>query len=109
LLSLLVLPIAGFGMMVQMTSSNTLIQTLTDDDKRGRVMSIYTMAFMGTVPFGNLLSGSLAGIIGVPYTVLIGGVCCILGAVYFGMKLPVITKYSRPVFIEKKIIPIDVN
>jgi len=56
------------------------------------VMSFYTMAFMGTAPFGSLLAGSLAKIAGVPNTILIGGISCILGALLFTRKLPVITK-----------------
>jgi MFS family permease len=72
----------GWGMMVQMASSNTLLQVLVDDDKRGRIMAFYAMAFMGTVPFGSLLAGSLGGIIGVRSTVFLGGVFCIIGAFY---------------------------
>lgn len=77
------LMVVGFGMMVQTASSNTVIQTIVDDDKRGRVMSFYTMAFMGVSPFGNLLAGSLASRIGAPHTVLIGGICCIIGALCY--------------------------
>jgi MFS family permease len=69
--------------MVQMASSNTLLQTLVDDDKRGRIMAFYTMAFMGTAPFGSLFAGNIAGIIGVPYTIFIGGVVCLLGTFIF--------------------------
>lgn len=91
-LSLVLMVITGLGMMLQMASSNTIMQTIAEDDKRGRVMSFYTMAFMGTAPFGSLLSGSLAKIIGVPDTILIGGISCIVGALLFTRKLPVITK-----------------
>ena len=66
--------------MVQMAASNTILQTLVDDDKRGRVMSFYTMAFLGTAPFGSLLAGGLADRIGAPHTLLVGGAGCILGA-----------------------------
>ncbi len=86
-LSLLLLVLSGFGMMVQMASSNTALQTLTDDDKRGRVMSFYTMAFMGMVPFGSLIAGSLAGKIGAPHTILLGGCSCLIGAFFFAQKL----------------------
>jgi len=82
----------GLGMMLQMASSNTMLQTIVDDKQRGRVMSFYTMAFMGTAPFGSLLAGSVAKIIGIPNTILIGGISCILGALFFIRKLPVITK-----------------
>ncbi|MFZ1982494.1 MAG: MFS transporter [Smithella sp.] len=81
-ISLALLLIVGWGMMVQMASSNTLLQVLVDDDKRGRIMAFYAMAFMGMVPFGSLLAGGLGGIIGVRSTVFLGGVLCILGAFY---------------------------
>jgi MFS family permease len=84
-LSMLVLVVAGGGMMAQMASSNTLLQTVTDEDKRGRVMSFYTMAFMGMGPFGALLSGWLAESVGVQWTVAIGGIACILGGAAFAL------------------------
>lgn len=90
--SLLLMVITGLGMMMQMASSNTLLQTIVDDDKRGRVMSFYAMAFMGTAPFGSLMAGGLAKIIGAPYTLLIGGISCVLGALVFTRKLPEIAK-----------------
>jgi len=90
--SLVLMVITGLGMMMQMASSNTLLQTIVDDDKRGRVMSFYAMAFMGTAPFGSLMAGGLAKIIGAPYTLLIGGISCILGALFFTRKLPEIAK-----------------
>jgi MFS family permease len=108
-LSMLILPVVGIGMMIQITSSNTLLQTLTDDDKRGRVMSLYSMAFMGMVPLGSLLTGFMADHIGVPLTVLFGGVCCIIGAIIFYIKLPVLRKLVRPIYIEKNIITLGVN
>jgi len=89
---------------MQMTSSNTILQTIVDDDKRGRVMSFYTMAFMGTAPFGSLLAGYLASHIGAPNTLLIGGVSCILGAILFSRKLPEIKRTIRPVYIRLGII-----
>jgi len=107
LISLVILVFTGFGMMVEITSSNTLLQTLSEDDKRGRVMSFYTIAFMGTVPLGNLLSGSLSDLIGVPFTILFGGVSCIIGAIIFALKLPEIKKYTRAVYIKKEMIILD--
>ncbi len=109
LLSFIILIFTGFGMMVVMTSSNTMVQTLTDDDKRGRVMSFYTMAFMGMVPFGNLLAGTFSDLIGVNYTVMTGGICCILGAFYFYLNLPKLRKYIRPIYIKKSIITVEDN
>jgi MFS family permease len=105
LLSLIILFLIGFGMMVQMASSNTIIQTIVDDDKRGRVMSFYTMAFLGMAPIGSLLAGSLASKIGTPTTILISGIACILGALLFSKQLPAIRKLIRPIYVKLGIIP----
>ena len=104
-LSLTFMVLTGFGMIVQMASTNTILQTLADEDKRGRVMSLYTMAFMGMVPFGSLLSGSLADRIGAPATIMIGGITCILGSFLFARKLPSLRKMVRPIYIKKGILP----
>jgi MFS family permease len=104
LLSLALMLVAGLGMIMQMASSNTIIQTIVDDDKRGRVMSFYMMAFIGAAPFGSLLAGGLASVIGAPNTLLIGGVLCILGAVAFAHKLPDLRKLVRPIYIKLGII-----
>lgn len=103
-LSLILMVITGLGFMVQMAGSNTLIQTLVEEDKRGRVMSFYTMAFMGTAPFGSLLAGSLAEKIGAPNTLIFGGIGCILAAVWFARALPVLREVVRPIYIEKGIL-----
>lgn len=103
-LSLLMMLLTGFGMMVEMASSNTVLQTIVEEDKRGRIMSFYTMAFMGMVPFGSLLAGTLANNIGPPNTVMIGGVACILGSVLFAKKLPSLRRITRPIYVEKGII-----
>jgi MFS family permease len=97
-LSFLLLLVTGFGMMVLLTSSNTILQTIVDEAKRGRVMSLYTMAFMGTVPFGSLLQGSLASKIGAQNTLLVGGICCILGSVLFARQLPLLREMVRPIY-----------
>ena len=73
-------------MMVHMAASNTLVQTLVDDDKRGRVMSLYTMAIRGMVPLGSLVAGGLASQIGAPATLTLGGICCVLGALLFATR-----------------------
>jgi MFS family permease len=86
--SLLLMVITGMGMMIVLASSNTILQTITDDDKRGRVMSIYTMAFMGTAPFGSLIAGSLASLTSVPFTLILGGSSCIVGAIIYAYNLP---------------------
>ena len=103
-LSMVMMIPTGFGMMVQMTSTNTLLQTIVDEDKRGRVMSFYTMAFMGMVPFGSLFAGSLASKIGAPTTTMIGGIFCILGSVLFAKKLPSLRAMLRPIYTKKGII-----
>ena len=104
-LSLILLVFAGFGVMLQIASSNTILQTIVDDDKRGRIMSLYTMAFMGMAPFGSLLAGALAGLIGTPITVLIGGISCLIGSLIFACWLPTFRKYIRPVYARMGIIP----
>jgi MFS family permease len=103
-LSLVLLLFTGFGMMVLLTSSNSILQTIVDEEKRGRVMSLYTMAFMGTVPFGNLLHGILASKIGAQNTLLAGGICCILGSILFARQLPLLRKIVRPIYIKMGII-----
>ncbi len=103
-LSLLLMTLTGFGMMVQNTSSNTVLQTIVEEDKRGRVMSFYTMAFMGMVPLGSLLAGSLAHIIGAPETIMMGGISCILGSVMFAIRLPSLRRIARPIYVKKGII-----
>ena len=105
LLSLSLLTIAGLGMMIQIAASNTILQTIVDDDKRGRVMSFYTMAFMGSAPFGSLFAGSMTSAIGAPNTILIGGVTCIIGAAIFAYKLPMIKSKIRPIYIKLGILP----
>ncbi len=103
--SMPVICVAGFAMMVQMAASNTVLQTIVEEDKRGRIMGLFTMAFMGMVPFGSLLAGSLASKIGAPNTLLLGGTCCIIGALMFVRKLPSLREKVRPIYIEKGIIP----
>jgi MFS family permease len=104
-LSLILMFFVGFGMMQQMASSNTIVQTILEEDKRGRVMSYYAMAFTGMAPFGSLLAGAVADRIGAPATLLISGACCIAGAIWFAMQLPVIRKLVRPIYMELGIIP----
>ena len=104
-LSVSLMLFTGFGMMMQMASTNTLLQTLVDDDKRGRVMSLYVMAFMGTAPFGSFMAGTLASTIGAPYTVLSSGVICLIGALIFYKYLPSLRKHIRPIYIKMGILP----
>jgi predicted MFS family arabinose efflux permease len=104
-ISIGLLPFVGFGMMVQMASCNTMLQTIADDDKRGRVMSFYTLAFSGTMPFGSLFGGTIASKIGAPHTLLISGIVCIIGALFFVTKLPMIRKEIRPIYRKIGLIP----
>jgi MFS family permease len=104
-LSLLVLPLTGFGMMQQLASSNTILQTIVEDEKRGRVMSFYSMAFMGMAPFGSLVAGGLASWIGAPVTLAIGGAMCVAGSLWFARKLPGIRAMVRPIYAQLGILP----
>ena len=99
------LVVAGFGFMVQMASSNTVIQTIVDDEKRGRVMGFYMMAFLGTAPFGSLIAGWLSSRIGAAHTLLVGGAGCILGALWFASVLPAIRSAVRPIYVRLGILP----
>jgi MFS family permease len=103
-LSVILVFLAGFGMLVQMASSNSILQTVADEDKRGRVMSLYAMSLRGMVPFGSLLAGAVASKIGAPNTLLFGGTCCILGALLFARQLPVIREMIRPIYIRMGIL-----
>ncbi|MDB5261675.1 MAG: transporter [Adhaeribacter sp.] len=97
--------ITGLGMIVQMAANNTILQTIVDDDKRGRVMSFYAMAFMGMAPFGSLLAGSVADKIGVPYTLLGCGVLCSLSIIPFAIQLPALRKMVHPIYERLGILP----
>ncbi len=104
-LSLLLMLFCGFGMMQQMAASNTIIQTIVEDDKRGRVMSFYAMAFVGMAPFGSLLAGVSAHAIGAPLTVMLSGACCVAGAIWFATRVRAIRKLIRPIYIDLGILP----
>jgi MFS family permease len=87
--------VIGFTQMVLMAGSNTVLQTLVDEEMRGRVMSFYTLALMGIAPLGGLLAGMLADKIGASRAVLLGAPCCMLGAAVFARKLPYLRKKAR--------------
>lgn len=106
-LSLVLILLTGFGMMVQMASTNTILQTVVRDDMRGRVMSFYTMAFMGMAPMGSLASGSVAHTFGPSVVLIAGGICCLVGGWMFHQKLPEIRKHVRPIYIQKGIITVS--
>ncbi len=105
LLSVVLLVPVGFSMMVQMASSNTLVQTMSPDALRGRVMSLYSMMFMGMAPVGSLLAGFAAGRIGAPETVAIGGAIAIVGAVLFRLKWPALRPQARQLIIAQQMQP----
>jgi MFS family permease len=104
-LSLLLLVITGYCFMQQMASSNTILQTIVEDRKRGRVMSFYAISFQGVAPFGSLIAGAVASRIGAPYTLMIGGAICIVGAAIFASQLPVLRQLIRPIYAQIGIIP----
>ena len=85
---MVVLLFTGFGMMAQMASNNTVLQTIVHDDKRGRVMSLFMLAFMGMVPFGCIIAGALASRIGAAHTLVLLGVLCIFGSFLFNPTRP---------------------
>jgi len=102
-LSLIVLPIAGAGMMITMAATNTFIQTIVEDRLRGRVMAFYAMAFLGTAPIGSLLAGLAAAHFGVPATIFSGGAMCIVGGIAFGLWLPRFRALVWPIYMERGI------
>jgi MFS family permease len=97
-LSAALLLVSGFGMIIQMASSNTILQTIVEEDKRGRVMSLFALAIMGTSPLGSLFAGFLGEKIGVVYTLIISGFICIAGALLFAGRLPEIREQVRPIY-----------
>lgn len=106
-LAAVLLPIVGLGMMLQIVASNTVLQMLVDDDKRGRVMSLYAMAFLGMTPFGSLLVGGLAHSLGTPLALQIGGVCCLLGGLVFAGRLRALRPLARAIYLRKGLITPD--
>ncbi len=104
-LSMLAVLLIGMGLVLQHTSGNTVLQTIVEDDKRGRVMSFYMMAFTSTVTFGNLVAGSLATHIGAPNTLMIGGILCIGGSLLFTKQLPEMRRSMRLVYRRIGLLP----
>jgi len=103
--SLIAFSFSGFSMVLSLSSINTMLQTIADTDKRGRVMSFYAMALMGMAPMGSLLSGTMASGIGIPYTLLISGVITVLSGVWMWLNLKSLRKYVRPIYVNKGILP----
>ena len=103
-ISMIIVFLAGFCMISAIASINTLVQTLVDEDKRGRVMSLYAMALMGMNPFGNLLAGSIASGMGISYTLLLSGIITVLIGIGFAIVRPSLKKYTHPIYIRKGFI-----
>lgn len=96
--TLLLMAIAGLGLILNTAACNTILQTITTDEMRGRVMSFYSMAILGTAPFGSLLAGAMAKYIGTRYTMIAGGIICIAGAALFMKLLPRLKKEVNPIY-----------
>jgi MFS family permease len=104
-LSMALMAVAGFGMMQQMAASNTILQTIIADTKRGRVMAFYTLAVVGVSPFGSLLAGALAARFGAPATLMASGAICAAGSLWFSLNLPSLRRVIRPIYVELGILP----
>lgn len=97
-LSMILILLAAAGFMVQVAGSNTILQTIVDDDKRGRVLSLFVLSFLGTAPFGSLFAGAVADRWGAPFALQVGGVCCLAGALWFVRQLPSVRAAIRPIY-----------
>ena len=96
--------VSGVGMMTVLLACNTIIQTVVEEDKRGRVMSFHAMATLGTMPFGSLIAGTLAAHLGAPHAVLISAGCCVVGSFFFARKVPALRSATRPMYVAHGII-----
>jgi MFS family permease len=104
-LALPLLVVVGFSMMLQTAATNTILQTIVEERMRGRVMAFYTMAVMGTAPFGALIAGALASRIGAPWTIAGGGLLCSGAAAGFYTQLPKLRAQVRPIYVKLGILP----
>ena len=103
-IAFLVIPIVGAGMMLQAASANTILQTVVEEHMRGRVMAFYSMAVLGAMPIGSLISGILADRIGAQNTIIAGAVVCFAGSVYFGFRRPALAALIRPIYVERGLL-----
>jgi MFS family permease len=106
-ISFAVLPIVGAGMMLQSASANTILQTVVDEQLRGRVMALYAVAILGTQPIGSLIAGIVADRVGAPHTILIGGIACLAATAWFAVKRPELARHVRPIYIQRGIMTWD--
>jgi MFS family permease len=98
-LSLIAMFFSGMGMMTVLAGANTIIQTVVEDNKRGRVMSFHAMATLGMMPFGSLVAGTLASHLGAPYAILVSAGCCLVGSFYFMYRSAELRAATRPIYI----------
>ena len=103
-LSLSILPFVGAGFMITLASVNTILQTIVEEELRGRVMAFHTMAFFGTAPLGSLLAGVIADRIGPAGTVVLGGAGVVVAAGWFSLRLPELRRLLRPIYTERGIV-----
>lgn len=103
-LSMFLMAVTGFGMMQQMAASNTILQTIISDTKRGRVMAFYTLSVIGVTPWGSLMAGSLAERIGAPATLVCAGSICLIASIWFALKLPALRRVIRPIYVQLGIL-----
>jgi MFS family permease len=103
-LSLAILPFSGAGFIVALAATNTVVQTVVPETLRGRVMSLYTVAFLGTAPIGSLIAGFAAERIGAPTTIAIGGAACLACGMWFYTTLPRLRDLIRPVYAERGLL-----
>jgi len=104
-LALPLVAVVCFAVMVQMGASNTIVQTIVDEDKRGRVMSLFVMAFMGMSPLGSLLAGFLASHYGTANALAVGGLVCVAGSILFSLQYPRLRAVVRPIYRTMGILP----
>ncbi|MDZ8083584.1 MAG: MFS transporter [Nostoc sp. DcaGUA01] len=103
-LSLFTMLFVGLGTILQIAASNTFLQTIVEEDKRGRLMSLYTMSFLGMIPVGNLLGGVLANRFGATNTLIFDGIACIICSIIFSKQLPTLRQIMRPIYEKKGIL-----
>lgn len=103
-LSVLILYFSGFGMITQFSATNTLLQTVVDEDKRGRVLAFYSMSFMGFTPIGSLMLGTMSDFLGVPLTFSIASAALLMAALLFSGKMKVIQRSLQPAPINEKTV-----
>jgi predicted MFS family arabinose efflux permease len=103
-LSMLMIALTGLGIILAAQAVSTILQTIVEDSKRGRVMSFFTVAFLGVAPLGSFAAGSLAQVIGAEHTLFIGGACCLTGAIVLWRQMPKLRANMRLIYIELGII-----